>query len=214
MAFHFDPRQEAATGAQPPIATWDCVQKTTRRTIVSLRHGRFEARETVRHRAGQAGPLCSRSAALAAVAPPGARHAFDLIAHVGVQTYLHGRRLADLREELASRQPALDVPLSTLWDQQQRFLFYLGALHRQAAPRIRECLAQRGPITWLLDGTLEPETPVFGNRGSRDGNVAGQLEDPQRKRERRGALPAGGRGPLWPAEPGLARPQRHHQWRL
>ena len=38
---------------------------------------------------------------------------------------------------------------------------YLGAWHHRAAPRLRECLAQRHSITWLLDGTLEPETPVF-----------------------------------------------------
>jgi len=158
VCFHFDRHQEVAAGVQFPAAPLGGVQKTTRRTVVSLRHGRFDACETVRH---QAGPSGARSALLAAVVPSGARHAFDLIAHVGVQTYLHGRRLEDLREELAGRQPPLEVPLSTLWDQQQRFLFYFGTLHRQAAPKLREYLARRGSITWLLDGTLEPETPVF-----------------------------------------------------
>ena len=132
VCFHFDRHQEAAAGVQFPAAPLGGVQKTTRRTVVSLRHGRFDACETVRH---QAGPSGARSALLAAVVPSGARHAFDLIAHVGVQTYLHGRRLEDLREELAGRQPPLEVPLSTLWDQQQRFLFYFGTLHRQAAPQ-------------------------------------------------------------------------------
>jgi hypothetical protein len=161
VCFHFDPLQEAAAGVQVPAAPLGGVQKTKRRTVMSLRHGRFDACETVRYGTGQAGPPTGRSALLAAVVPPGARHAFDLIAHVGVQTYLHGRRLEDLRAELAGRQPALDMSLSTLWDQQHRFLFYLGALHRQAAPRLREYLTQRGPVTWLLDGTLEPGTAVF-----------------------------------------------------
>lgn len=51
--------------------------------------------------------------------------------------------------------------MSTLWDQQQKFLFYLGCLHRQAAPVLRDYLAAHGPVTWLLDGTTEPETAVF-----------------------------------------------------
>ena len=91
----------------------------------------------------------------------GATYAFDVIAHVGVETYLRGRSLQDIQEELADRRPAIDVPLSTLWDQQQKFLFYLGCLHQQAGPRLREFLAQHGPVTWLLDGTTEPETAVF-----------------------------------------------------
>ena len=131
------------------------VQKTVRRTVVSLRYGRLQICETVRR------PARGRSARLAEVVPPGARYAFDLIAHVGVETYLRCRRLQDLQEELAHRQPALDLPLSTLWDQQQKFLFYLGGLHRQASPGLREYLSQHGPVTWLLDGTTEPETAVF-----------------------------------------------------
>jgi hypothetical protein len=60
---------------------------------------------------------------LAEIVPAGARYGFDLIAHVGVETYLQGRSLQEVREELARRRPAVDIPLSSLWDQQQRFLF-------------------------------------------------------------------------------------------
>ncbi len=124
--FHFDPAQEAAGsgGAPAPGASGGGVQKTVRRTVVSLNHGRFQARETVRQAAGDGRAAPGRSAELAEIVPSGARYAFDLIAHVGVQTYLRGRSLQDLREELAHRRPAVELPLSTLWDQQQKFLFY------------------------------------------------------------------------------------------
>jgi hypothetical protein len=98
---------------------------------------------------------------LAEIVAPKTKYGFDVLAHVGVETYLRGRSLHDLREELACRQPALEIPLSTLWDQQQRFLFYLGCLHQQAAPGLRNFLAEQAPVTWLLDGTTEPGTAVF-----------------------------------------------------
>jgi hypothetical protein len=98
---------------------------------------------------------------LAGIVPSGARYGFDLIACTGVETYLRGRSLRDVQQELAERQPAIPISLSTLWDQQQRFLFYLGYLHRQAAPILRDYFAEQRPITWLLDGTTEPETAVF-----------------------------------------------------
>jgi hypothetical protein len=98
---------------------------------------------------------------LAEVVPSGARYAFDLIAHVGLETYLHGHSLQDVREQLACQRPAIEIPTSSLWDQQQKFLFYLGRLHDQAQPALRQYLAERGPMCWLLDGTAEPGTPVF-----------------------------------------------------
>ena len=163
VRLRFDPARETSPMDDPHAPATPCggVQKTACRTVVSLEHGRFQACETVRHAAGDSGPVPGRSAQLAEIVASGARYGFDLIAHVGVETYLHGRCLKDLREELASRRPAISIPLSTLWDQQQKFLFYLGCLHRQAAPLLREYLAGHGPATWLLDGTTEPETAVF-----------------------------------------------------
>jgi len=163
VRLRFDPAREASwiPGPHAPTTPHGGVLKTARRTVVSLKHGRFQACETVRQAAGDGPPVPGRSAQLADIVPARARYGFDLIAHVGVETYLHGRSLQDVRAELARRRPAISIPLSTLWDQQQKFLFYLGCLHRQAMPALREYLAQHGPVTWLLDGTTEPETAVF-----------------------------------------------------
>lgn len=163
VCFRFDTAGEGSSTVHPPgaaVTASGYVQKTVCRTVVSLQHGSFRACETVRQATGDGRPM-GRSAQLAAIVPSGARYSFDLIAYVGVETYLRGRRLQDLQEQLVLGQPSITIPLSTLWDQQQKFLFYLGALHRQAAPRLREYLAGHGPVTWLLDGTTEPETAVF-----------------------------------------------------
>jgi hypothetical protein len=153
-------RETAGAGGSPVAASCGGVRKTTCRTVVSLRHGRFQAYETVRQ-AGPGEPASSRSRQLATVVAAGARYGFDLIAHVGIETYVRGRSLQEVREELANGQPSLRIPLSTLWDQQQKFLFYLGEMHRQSSPVLRAYLAQQRPVTWLVDGTTEPETAVF-----------------------------------------------------
>ena len=134
------------------------VFKTSRRTVVSLRLGTFQAREIVRH---QDGERSRRSAQLADMVPPGSRYGFDLVAHVGIESLLRGQSLDEIRRDLAGRPVPIDVPISTLWDQQRKFLFYLGHLHQRATGLIRNYLAERGDTTWLLDGTVECGTPVF-----------------------------------------------------
>jgi len=155
--YHFDrerPADQAAAGSLP-------VRKTMRRTVVSLRFCRFESREVVRQETGTQRTVVHRSPQLAAVVPKGGRYAYDLIAHVGVQTFLRGRTLQDVARELSEGQPSLKIAFSSLYEVQRKFLFYLGHLHHQAAPRLKDYLQQRGNVTWLIDGTLEPGTPVF-----------------------------------------------------
>jgi hypothetical protein len=103
----------------------------------------------------------ARSAELADLVPRGGRYAFDLIAHVGVESYVHGRSLEDIGHDLAGRVPSIHISPSSLWDQQQKFLFYLGQMHQRASGSIRQYLSAQREVSWLLDGTLEPGTPVF-----------------------------------------------------
>ncbi len=152
---NFDIADEAPLGVG---ATAGHVLKTSCRTVVSLELGCFRAREIVRQQEGQ---QVHHSTQLASLVPPGARYGFDLIAHVAVESFLRGHSLQDIHKDLARRPNPLKVPLSTLWDLQRKFLFYLGHLHQQAAASIRQYLCDQGETTWLLDGTIEPGTPVF-----------------------------------------------------
>ena len=176
MTLNFDVAHEAPTGVG---AAAGHVLKTSCRTVVSLELGRFQAREIVRH---QEGEQVHRSAQLASLVPPGARYGFDLIAHVGVESFLHGHSLQDIGRDLASGPNPLKVPWSTLWDLQRKFLFYLGHLHQQAAVLIRQYLADQGETTWLLDGTVEPGTPVFlGIEDAASGLLLGGWKLPSEK---------------------------------
>lgn len=157
----FDPADELFEPvANPTDGQTSRVLKTSRRTVVSLEHGCFQAREVVREEIRDGRPELQRSARLTGVVAKGSRYAFDLIAHVGVESLLRGRSLQDIGRELA-RDPTKAIPASSLWDQQQKFLFYLGHLHKQAAPILRRHMAEHSPMVWLLDGTIEPGTPVF-----------------------------------------------------
>ncbi len=155
MTLNFDVADEAPIGVDVAVGH---VLKTSCRTVVTLELGCFRAREIVRH---QEGEQVHRSIQLAGLVPPGSRYGFDLIAHVAVESFLRGHSLQDIRRDLASGPNPLEIPLSTLWDQQRKFLFYLGHLHRQAAAPIRQYLSGQGETTWLLDGTVEQGTPVF-----------------------------------------------------
>jgi len=160
----FDAANDLVTPTEPneeAIVRCGNVQKTSQRTIVSLQDGCFQAREVVRQHARHAGTTLQRSTRLSGLVPKGSRYAFDLIAYVGVESYLRGHSLQDIRQDLARHQPAINIPTSTLWEQQQKFLFFLGHLHEQAMPVLRQYLAEHSPVIWLLDGTIEPGTPVF-----------------------------------------------------
>ena len=135
------------------------VQKTAHRTVVTLNFSKFKAREVIR--TGKNKALTVHSPKLANIVPCGARYAYDLIAFVGRKTYLEGRRLKTIHEEIINQHGVPHIPLSSLYDIQRKFLFYLGQVHRQAAPQLKNYFQERSDITWLIDGTIEPGTPVF-----------------------------------------------------
>jgi hypothetical protein len=128
------------------------VQKTTRRQIVTLALNRFEAVEV--HRTDAEAALPS-SAPLAHLVPKGGGYGYDLIAHVGCEAFLRGRKLESIAREFPQ------IPFSSLYDMQHKFLFYFGHLHRQLAPVFAERSRQRGGGTWLIDATIEPGTPMY-----------------------------------------------------
>jgi hypothetical protein len=135
--------------------------KTTNRTIASLCYSTFRAKETIRKNKMKNKSVKFHSPELKAIVPSGARYAYDLIAFVGIKSYLEGRKLKTIHEEIVNQQSSLSIPFSSLYDLQRKFLFYLGEVHRQAAPLLKNYLHERGNITWLIDGTIEPGTPVF-----------------------------------------------------
>jgi len=112
------------------------VQKTTRRTVVSLNFFKFKAKEVIREDKRKALPF--HSPKLATIVPSGARYAYDLIAFVGSKSYIEGCKLKSIQEKISNQYGLPHIPFSSLYDLQRKFLFYLGEVHRQAAPRLNE----------------------------------------------------------------------------
>lgn len=149
------------------------LQKTMRRTVISLNFSKFQAREIIREEKKEDKIVNHRSPELMAMVPSGARYAYDLIAFVGEKVFLEGQKLTDIHKKLSN------IPYSSLYDIQGKFLFYYGELHRKAAPQLKEYLHKRGNITWLIDGTLEPGTPVFfGVKDALEGILLGSWKIP------------------------------------
>jgi len=135
--------------------------KLAARTVVTREFSRFESREVIRRQPGGADTVIQRSPELAAVVPKGQRYGYNLLSYVGLESLLYGRRLQEIQTALKQDGPRCEIPLSSLFELQRKSLLYLGAAHRQAASSVREYLRQRGQVTWLIDGTTEPGTPVF-----------------------------------------------------
>jgi len=130
------------------------VEKTKQRHVVTLKLEQFQAIEVVRttgeKETGRVdSPLCD-------LVPKGNTYGYDLIAHVGCETFLRGRKLKEVARDLPRT-----IPFSSLFDLQHKFLFYVGHVHRRAAPEMADYFRQRGGSTWLMDGTIEPDTPMF-----------------------------------------------------
>lgn len=156
LHYHFDRCSEDLSEEGRPRR----VRKTLTRTVVSLSFSRFEATETVREETRDGVPFVLRSPDLEAVVPQKQRDAFDLIAHVGVEHFLHGRRLQDLWPEVCEDTEE-EIPFSSFHELSRKFLYYFGELHRQSAPLLRDLLNRQGANAWLVDGTVEPGTPVY-----------------------------------------------------
>lgn len=152
--YTFDrPAEECQAGqVLPPII------KTRQRVVVSLRFGAVRCREVLR-RADQAGH--PSPSGLGRFVGTGLRYAYDVIAHVGVEHYLHGHTLASIQQQLRQRTPAVVVPVSSLYDLGTYFLYLFGQLHACRADRLRAALGRGGQSVWLLDCTQEADSPAF-----------------------------------------------------
>ena len=118
--------------------------------LSTLATGTVRARE-LRRRCPRCPSPPQFSRQLAALAPPGQRYGYDLIAWAGLQRYHHMRQRHAIRAQLAARSIALsDGSLSALCD---RFLQLLQQLHCQRAPALRAAMRQGYPLH--LDATCD-----------------------------------------------------------
>lgn len=126
------------------------IQKTRRRTVLTLAGGAFVAKEVIK-----ACGACAEvftSAALAHLVPPRKRYGYDLIVYVGLARYLRGKQREEIGAELLEHF-ALTISTASLSNLCDRFLDHLDALHRARAPALRAALGGGYPLHF--DATCE-----------------------------------------------------------
>jgi len=128
------------------------VYKTRTRAVVTIMHGGFQARETLKQCQSGAGCPVLGSAKLAMLVMPRRRYGYDVMVQVGLERYLSCRQ----REEIcATLRDKRGIELSTgkvseLCDQ---FLLRLQALHIHRAPALRAAMDGGYPLH--IDATCE-----------------------------------------------------------
>lgn len=150
---------ETADGPCPQCSGPTGVQKTVRHRVVTLEHGAFVARETVRACTGRcthpSGRLViRRSEELARQVASGVVYGYDLEVHVGLERFLNHRQREEIRGDLQEKH-GISLSSGQVSILAERFLRHLEELHATRAPAIREVLAQDGGYPLHIDATGE-----------------------------------------------------------
>jgi hypothetical protein len=134
------------------------VQKTVRRNGLTLTHGSFRVRETVRICASrcrhQGSRVVHRPATLACLIPPGSVVGYDVMVHIGLERFVHHRQRDEIRAGL-EKEHGIVLSSGEISDLGRRFLVYLEALHREKAPALRAAMEADGGWPLHIDATGE-----------------------------------------------------------
>ena len=135
------------------------VQKSARRNVVTIEHGTFVARETVRVCAARcrhpSGALLTlRSDSLSRRVPAGAVYGYDVEVFVGLARFVHHRQRKEIRAEL-SKEHGITLSSGEVSTLARRFLEHLAELHACRQPALREVLEGDGGYPLHFDATGE-----------------------------------------------------------
>jgi len=143
----------AAETEQCPVCASDVqIQKSKRRTVITLHAGVFTAKEIRKQCTHDAAHPVMCSEALLRLVKPHQRYAYDLIVHVGLARYLRAQQREEIRDELDQQRGVTlsDGSITNLCD---RFLVYFEALHLARAPQLRHAMRAGYPLH--IDATCE-----------------------------------------------------------
>jgi hypothetical protein len=134
------------------------VLKTVSRSGVTLQHGSFRTRETVRVCPGackkQGSLVLQHSPRLAELIPPRSTVGYDVMVHIGLERFIRHRQREEIRENL-EREYGIRLSTGEISTLGTRFLIYLQALHEAAAPALQAAMGADGGWPMHIDATGE-----------------------------------------------------------
>lgn len=152
-------RVEAGAALCPLCRGPTVVQKSTRRNVVTVKHGPFLAYETVRvcrarcrHPSGEL--VTTRSESLSRRVPPGAVYGYDVEVFVGLRRFVEHRQREEIRTEF-SKEHGITLSSGEVSTLALRFIEHLAELHARRRPALREVLAGDGGYPLHFDATGE-----------------------------------------------------------
>ena len=132
--------------------------KTVTRTVHTLELGSFIAHEQILKPIHGDPPLHSK--ALRRLVPPRCRYGYDLIVFCGLESYLYGRQVEEIKTHIKQRS-GVEIPASTVQVLAYKFLKYLGRLHHSSIVAIRHQMSLAGGYILHLDSTCEEKDPLL-----------------------------------------------------
>jgi len=133
------------------------VQKTRKKTVVTMDIGAFTAKEIILFCPND--QTVSRSEQLRGCVPEKGTFGFDVIVAVGLSLFVHCRGHRETMQELASRNVHLsEREIGYLG---RKFIFYLALSHQRSQAGLRNWLAKNGGYILHIDGTCEGDSPFL-----------------------------------------------------
>jgi len=135
------------------------VQKTIRRAIVTLQHGRFYTHERVLFCSSGCkypnGTLVTRRAeSINDLVPIGANYGYDLEVFIGMERFIRHRQREEIRNTLESEY-GISISNGEISKLTKRFLYHVEALHTGHAIEIKNALLKNGGYSLHIDATTE-----------------------------------------------------------
>jgi hypothetical protein len=128
--------------------------------VHSYRYGTFLAVERQGHCRQHPGLPPARSQELARLVAPGARHAYDVLVHVGLARFLECRQDEQIREDIC-RGHGTDLGRSTFSYLACKFVAYVQVVHEESVVVLRAAMNARGGYILHIDGTCEEASQVL-----------------------------------------------------
>jgi len=131
------------------------IQKTNKKTVVTMDIGAFFAKRTILHCPFGHGVFNPEQ--LKKLVPKGGIFGYDVIIEVGFALFVHCRSNQEIMTELAAKNVFIsEREISYLG---RKFIVYIALTHRQSRPILRNFLTSRGGYILHVDGTCEGDSP-------------------------------------------------------